>query len=66
MLSINKKIVLDEEMKPFAVQIPISEFNKIEEIFENYGLAKIFTKHFPEKQAQKISKSLATVHLPAW
>jgi hypothetical protein len=41
MLSINKKIVLDEEMKPFAVQIPIYEFNKIEEIFENFGLAKM-------------------------
>ena len=41
MLAINKKIVLDEQMKPFAVQIPIAEFERLEELIENYGLAKL-------------------------
>jgi len=41
MLAINKKIVLDEQMKPFAVQIPIDEFSRLEELIENCGLSKL-------------------------
>ena len=41
MLAIHKKIVLDEQQKPFAVQIPIDEFERLEEIIENYGLSKL-------------------------
>jgi hypothetical protein len=41
MLEIHKKIVLDEDEKPFAVQIPIEEFERLEEVIENYGLAKL-------------------------
>jgi len=41
MLEIHKKIVLDEDQKPFAVQIPIKEFERLEEVVENYGLAKL-------------------------
>jgi len=41
MLEIHKKILLDENQKPVAVQIPIEEFEWIEEIIENYGLAKL-------------------------
>jgi len=41
MLEIHKKIVLDEDEKPFAVQIPIDEFERLEEVIENYGLAKL-------------------------
>jgi hypothetical protein len=41
MLEIHKKIVLDENQHPCAVQIPIDEFKRIEEIIENYGLAKL-------------------------
>jgi hypothetical protein len=41
MLKIHKKILLDENQKPVAVQVPIEEFEKIEEIIENYGLAKL-------------------------
>ena len=40
MLEIHKKIVLDEDQKPFAVQIPIKEFERLEEVVENYGLSK--------------------------
>ncbi|HCJ78864.1 hypothetical protein DK28_0205240 [Peptococcaceae bacterium SCADC1_2_3] len=41
MIEIHKKIVLDENQKPFAVQIPIEEFERLEEILENYGLSKL-------------------------
>ena len=41
MLVIHKKIVLDEQQKPFAVQIPIEEFERVEEVIENYGLSKL-------------------------
>jgi len=41
MLKIHKKILFDENQRPVAVQIPIDEFEKIEEIIEDYGLAKL-------------------------
>jgi len=41
MLEIDKNYVLDINKKPIAVQIPIAQFEQIEEILENYGLAKL-------------------------
>ena len=41
MLEIHKNIVLDESQKPVAVQIPIEDFRRIENIMENYGLSKL-------------------------
>jgi hypothetical protein len=41
MLKIRKNIVLDENQKPTAIQIPIEDFERLEEIIENYGLAKL-------------------------
>jgi hypothetical protein len=41
MLEINKNYIFDENQQPIAVQIPIAEFEKIEEILEDYGLAKL-------------------------
>lgn len=41
MVEIHKKVVLDENQNPFAVQIPIEEFERLEEILENYGLSKL-------------------------
>ncbi len=41
MLEINKNYILDKNNNPIAVQIPIAEFEKIEEIIEDYGLAKL-------------------------
>jgi hypothetical protein len=41
MLKIHKNIVLDQSQKPVAVQIPIEEFERLEDIIENYGLAKL-------------------------
>jgi predicted component of type VI protein secretion system len=41
MFEIHKSYVLDENQNPIAVQIPIAEYEQIEEILENYGLAKL-------------------------
>jgi hypothetical protein len=44
MLQIHKTYVVDEDQVPLAVQIPIGEFEKIEEILENFGLAQLMTE----------------------
>lgn len=41
MLEIPKQYVLDEQQNTLAVQIPIEVYNQIEEILENFGLAKL-------------------------
>ncbi len=41
MLDIPKKIIVDENQTPIAVQIPIEEYERLEEMIENYGLAKL-------------------------
>ncbi len=41
MLQFHKNYVLNEDQKTIAVQIPIVEFELIEELLENYGLAKL-------------------------
>ncbi|MGK7947977.1 MAG: hypothetical protein AB4368_04015 [Xenococcaceae cyanobacterium] len=41
MLEIKKSYVVDENQNPIAVQIPLDDFNKIEEVIENFGLAKL-------------------------
>ncbi|ADJ29664.1 hypothetical protein [Nitrosococcus watsonii] len=47
MLEIHKKILVDENQQPVAVQIPFDEFQRIEQIMENFGLAKLMdeTEH---------------------
>jgi hypothetical protein len=49
MLEIHKNYVLDENQQPIAVQIPIAEFEKIEEILEDYALVKLMKKVQGEK-----------------
>ncbi|MFB2921364.1 MULTISPECIES: hypothetical protein [Aerosakkonema] len=56
MLKIHKNIVLDENQQPIAVQIPIAEFEKIEEILEDYGLAKLIAE---AKNEERLSKEEA-------
>jgi len=65
MLEIHRKIVLDEEHKPFAVQIPIEEFERLEEVIENFGLSKLMEEVKDEeklsaKEALHYYKSLKT------
>ena len=50
MLELHKKIVLDENSKPVAVQIPIEEFERMEEVIENYGLAKLMDEVKEDEQ----------------
>ena len=44
MLKINKNYVLDTNQNKIAVQIPIAEFERIEEILEDYGLAQLMNE----------------------
>ncbi|MFN6478873.1 hypothetical protein [Nostoc sp. DedQUE07] len=53
MLEVHKNYVLDENQQPIAVQIPIAEFEKIEEILEDYGLAKLIDEVEEEKPLSK-------------
>jgi hypothetical protein len=50
MLKIHKKIILNESQKPVAVQIPIEEFKRLEDIIENYGLAKLMDEVKDDEQ----------------
>lgn len=50
MLELHKNIVLDENQKPIAVQVPIEEFERLEEIIENYGLAKLIDEVADDEQ----------------
>ncbi|MDO9351283.1 MAG: hypothetical protein Q7U55_08595 [Deltaproteobacteria bacterium] len=59
MLEIHKKIVLDEDERPFAVQIPIKEFEQLEEVIENYGLSKLMDE---VKDDEKLSIEEARTH----
>ncbi|MEH2113554.1 hypothetical protein [Nostoc sp.] len=53
MLELHKSYVIDENQRPIAVQIPIAEFEKIEEILEDYGLAKLMEEVEEEKPLSK-------------
>ena len=50
MLSIHKNVILDENQKPIAVQIPIKEFERLEEVIENYGLSKLMDETREEER----------------
>ncbi|MEA5604898.1 hypothetical protein [Nostoc sp. UHCC 0252] len=53
MLELHKNYVIDENQQPIAVQIPIIEFEKIEEILEDYGLAKLMEEVEEEEPLSK-------------
>ncbi|MEH2169028.1 MAG: hypothetical protein V7K41_20680 [Nostoc sp.] len=53
MLEVHKNYVIDENQQPIAVQIFIAEFEKIEEILENYGLAKLMEEVDEEEALSK-------------
>jgi hypothetical protein len=56
MLEIHKNYVLDENNQPFAVQVPLNEFEMIEEILENFGLNKLMEE---VAQEEKLSREEA-------
>ncbi|MBD2354128.1 hypothetical protein H6G41_05740 [Tolypothrix sp. FACHB-123] len=63
MLEITKNYVMDEHQQPIAVQISIADFEKIEEILENYGLVQLMAEsedneRLSKDEAVKYYKSL--------
>jgi RelB Antitoxin alpha helical domain len=55
MFALRKNYVLDENQQPIAVQIAIDDFQRLEEIFENYGLAQLMDE-VPEDDRVQFSK----------
>ena len=47
MHQVSKKFITDENNKRVAVQIDLATFEKMEEVIENYGLAKLMDE--PDK-----------------
>ena len=60
-IKLNKKFVLDENQKPIAVQIPIMEFKRLEEVIENYGLSKLIDEVADDEQLQYMRKAFLSV-----
>ncbi len=58
MLEIHKNYVLDENQQPIAVQIPIAEFERIEELLENFGLVKLI-EEIEDEDVERLSKAEA-------
>lgn len=63
MFDVKKKYIVDEENKKVAVQIYIDTFTQIEEVLENYGLAKLISENSDEetlsvKEAKSFYNSL--------
>ena len=53
MLEIQKSYVVNEYQQPIAVQIPLEQFEKIEEILENYGLSKLIEETEDDERLSK-------------
>ena len=53
MLEIHKSYLLDEKHQAIAVQIPIDEYEKIEEILENFGLSQLMSEAEGEEYLAK-------------
>ncbi|MFA4923106.1 MAG: hypothetical protein WC557_02805 [Ignavibacteriaceae bacterium] len=63
MFDLKKKYIVDEENKKVAVQIDIETFTQIEEVLENYGLAKLISENINDetlsvKEAKSFYNSL--------
>lgn len=63
MLKIHKNYIYDENQNLVAIQIPLDEFIKIEEVIENHGLSKMIDEVSADeslsvKEAKKYYNSL--------
>jgi hypothetical protein len=56
MFVLRKNYVMDENQQPVAVQIAIEDFQRLEEILEDYGLARLMDEVAPEDR-QRFSKA---------
>lgn len=61
MLEIHKNYVLNENQQPIAVQISLAEFEKIEEILENFGLVKLMEEAESEDN-ERLTKEAAWMY----
>ncbi len=48
MLDIKKTYVTDHKKRPFAVQVDIKTFERIEQVLEDYALGKLIEENDPE------------------
>lgn len=53
MLEIHKSYVVNENQQQIAVQIPLEQFEKVEEILENYGLTKLIEETENDERLSK-------------
>lgn len=56
MFEIHKSYIFDDNQQPIAVQIPIAEFEQIEEMLENYGLVQLMNAEAGE-ESERLSKA---------
>ena len=61
---IHKNYVLDENQQPIAVQISIAEFERIEEIIEDFGLARLM-EEAEDEDDERLSKDEALKYYQA-
>jgi hypothetical protein len=61
---IHKNYVLDENQQPIAVQISIAEFERIEEIIEDVGLARLM-EEAEDEDNERLSKDEALKYYQA-
>ena len=60
MLKIKKQYVVDEKKRPFAVQVDIETFEKMETLIEDYALGQLIrendtrVRYWPLKKARNI------------
>ncbi|HEX9735916.1 MAG TPA: hypothetical protein VGG06_28475 [Thermoanaerobaculia bacterium] len=52
-MEIHKQYVLDEDRRPVAVQVPIDEFQRIEEVLEDYGLARLMDEREDDERLSR-------------
>ena len=50
MLKIKKKYVFDEKKRPFAVQIDIATFERMEQLLEDYALGQLMEENNPDDE----------------
>jgi hypothetical protein len=61
---IHKNYVLDENQQPIAVQIPIAEFERVEGIIEDFGLARLM-EEAEDEDNERLSKDEALKYYQA-
>jgi len=61
-LNLRKSYVLDENQKAIVVQMPIKEFEQIEEILENYGLVSLILEN---EESERFSRAEALTYCQA-